>query len=151
MTDTPPPPADSETSATGPERSRSSRLLLVGSGSLCLALGAAGVLLPLLPTTPFVLLAAACFSRSSPAFHRALRESRIFGPVLRDWEDHRSIPRGAKVRACSLVLVVFAASMVWAVDGTTPRVILGAIGSGLLIFLARLPVTPESTKRQAAR
>jgi len=125
------------------ERPRTARLLLVGAGAACLGLGAVGALLPLLPTTPFVLLAAACFARSSPSFHRALRESRLFGAVLRDWEEHRSISRAAKLKAVVLVVVVFSISMTWALDSTPPRLAMGALGLGLLVFLARLPETPE--------
>lgn len=136
-------PSRADGSAPPAERSRASRLVLVGAGSLCLGLGAAGALLPLLPTTPFVLLAAACFARSSPAFHRALRESRLFGPVLRDWEDHRSIPRGARVKALVLVTLVFGTTLTWGLTTTGPRLAVGAIGLGLLVFLWRLPVTPD--------
>jgi uncharacterized membrane protein YbaN (DUF454 family) len=114
-----------------------------------MGLGAAGALLPLLPTTPFVLLAAACFARSSPAFHRALRESRLFGPVLRDWEDHRSIPRAARVKAVGLVLLTFAASILWALESLGPRLAVAALGAGLVVFLLRLPVSPDATDGSA--
>jgi hypothetical protein len=125
------------------ELPRSTRLLLVGAGAVCLVLGAAGALLPILPTTPFVLLAGVCFARGSPAFHRALRESRLFGAVLRDWEEHRSISRGAKLKAVVLVLVVFTVSITWALETTPPRLVMGAVGLGVLAFLVRLPETPE--------
>lgn len=127
-----------------PTRSQPARVLLMGAGGLCLALGAAGALLPVLPTTPFVLLAAACFSRSSPAFHRALRESRLFGPLLRDWEDHRSVPRAAKLRALVIVTAAFSISLVWGLESLAPRIALGALGLALLVFLARLPVIAEA-------
>ena len=58
-------------------------------GILFVVLGAIGAVLPLLPTTPFVLVAAWCFARSSPRLHRWLLESRLFGPMLRDWEENR--------------------------------------------------------------
>lgn len=123
------------------ELSQTTRLLLVGAGALALFLGAAGAILPLLPTTPFVLVAAACFARSSPSFHRALRDSRLFGALLREWEDHRSIPRRAKTRALIIIVLVFAASMTWAIESTGPRLAMGVGGLVLVVFLARLPVT----------
>ncbi|MDO4878802.1 MAG: YbaN family protein [Neisseria sp.] len=68
-------------------------------GAISLALGIAGIYLPGLPTTPFILLAAACWAQASPAFHRRLREHRLFGKIIRDWETRRAVPRRAKYLA----------------------------------------------------
>ena len=70
--------------------------LLVAAGLLALGLGLIGVVLPGLPTTPFVLLAAACFARASPRLHRWLTHHRFLGPMVRDWEAHRSLPLRVK-------------------------------------------------------
>lgn len=78
---------------------------LIGVGFLSLLLGALGVVLPLLPTTPFVILAAACFSRSSPRLHRRLLDNRVFGPLIVEWSEHRRIPRRAKILAVSMIVV----------------------------------------------
>ena len=75
-------------------------------GYLFLAIGAVGVVLPLLPTTPFVLLAAGCFSRSSPKLHRWLMDSATFGPILRDWEERRCICLKIKIYSITMTLVV---------------------------------------------
>lgn len=80
------------------------RPLLLAAGLLFLALGAVGVFLPLLPTTPFLLLAAACFSRSSRRMHAWLLRNRLFGPVLRDWEQRGAIARRTKWFASVLML-----------------------------------------------
>lgn len=72
------------------------RHLLLFMGFVCLLLGAIGVVLPILPTTPFVLLAAYCFSKSSKRFHRMLLEHRIFGSLISDWEQYGVIPLKAK-------------------------------------------------------
>ena len=61
-------------------------------------LGIAGIVLPLLPTTPFILLASACFMRGSPAFHRWLHEHKTFGPMLENWHKHRAVTRKVKQR-----------------------------------------------------
>lgn len=76
--------------------SRPVRLLLWACGVVALILGAVGVVVPGLPTTPFVLLAGACFVRASPRAHAWLLRNRTFGPLLREWEQHRSIPRRVK-------------------------------------------------------
>ena len=72
------------------------RWTLIVAGHVSVALGVAGLFLPLLPTTPFLLLAAACYVRSSERHHRRLMESRVFGPILRDWEEKRAVPLRAK-------------------------------------------------------
>jgi uncharacterized membrane protein YbaN (DUF454 family) len=80
--------------------------LYLVSGFVCLALGAVGVVLPLLPTTPFVLLAAFCFSRSSAKFHQMLLEHRIFGTLVKDWEAHGVIPLKVKCLSSSMMLIM---------------------------------------------
>lgn len=72
------------------------RWLLVAAGLLSLALAILGVALPGLPTTPFVLLAAACFAKASPRLHAWLVNHRYLGPMVRDWETHRSLPMRIK-------------------------------------------------------
>lgn len=124
-------------------RSRLGRALLVGAGSGCVALGVAGAFLPLLPTTPFLLLAAACFARSSPRLHARLLSDARFGPLLRDWQMHRAIPRRAKRLAIPLVLATFGASIV-ALAQPAAQAALAACGIALVIYLARLPVRDAS-------
>ena len=113
------------------------RIVTLVAGWLCMVLGLIGVFVPLLPTTPFLLLAAACFLRSSPRMHARLMAHPRLGPFLERWRRDRSIPRGAKRRAYVLVCACFALSIAL-VDGTTVRVVLGLLGLGLLLFLSRL-------------
>jgi len=80
------------------------RALLVSAGVISLGLGLLGVVLPGLPTTPFVLLAAACFARASPRLHRWLTQHRFLGPMVRDWEAHRSLPLRVKWIATTMML-----------------------------------------------
>nr|MBL8455457.1 YbaN family protein [Zoogloeaceae bacterium] len=72
------------------------RILTAAAGVVALALGLIGIVVPGLPTTPFILLAAACFSRASPRLHRWLLAHRQLGPLVRDWEHHRSLPLTVK-------------------------------------------------------
>jgi uncharacterized membrane protein YbaN (DUF454 family) len=71
------------------------------AGSLLVAVGFVGAFLPLLPTTPFLILAAGCFARSSPRMEAWLLNHRRFGPVLRAWREHGAIPVKAKLLACA--------------------------------------------------
>lgn len=87
------------------------RIILIIIGWLAVVLGTLGVVLPVLPTTPFILLAAWCFARSSPRFHAWLLYRSWFGSYLRFWQKHHAMPRGVKPRAILLILLTFAISL----------------------------------------
>jgi len=72
------------------------RSIWLAGGGLFLAVGAVGIILPILPTVPFFLLAAFCFARSHPALAERLYEHPQYGPAMRAWRDRRAIPRRAK-------------------------------------------------------
>ena len=80
------------------------RWAYLSAGWSALALGVLGIFLPVLPTTPLVLLAAWCFSRSSERLHRKLLEHPRLGPPIRDWEDHGVIRLRAKVLATAVIV-----------------------------------------------
>lgn len=75
------------------------RVLWATIGFVALGLGLVGAALPILPTVPFLLVAAFAFSRSSPRFYSWLMRHRVFGPQIRNWRDHRAISARAKVLA----------------------------------------------------
>ena len=79
------------------------KALLVAAGSVCLALAVLGVFLPLLPTTPFLLLASACYVRSSERLHGWLMRNRLLGGYLRNFKERRGIPVRAKVTTVLLL------------------------------------------------
>jgi uncharacterized membrane protein YbaN (DUF454 family) len=115
------------------------RWLLIGGGWLALILGGLGVLLPVLPTTPFILLAAACFARSSERFHAMLLRNRVFGPLIAEWERHRSIPRRTKLWAISLMSLTLGSSIVFFVQPVGLKWALAALGLGVATWIWRIP------------
>lgn len=114
------------------------RGLWTGAGALALALGLVGIFVPLLPTTPFVLLASFCFVRGSPALHARLLAHPRFGPLIRDWEAGRGIPRRAKRIAIAMTLVSLGVSA-WLVGKPVVTAVLAVLGLALVVYLARLP------------
>jgi len=118
-------------------------LLLKALGLMFVGLGLAGVFLPLLPTTPFLLLAAGCFARSSPAFHDWLLTHRLLGPYIRDWERDRSIPLTAKVTAVSMM----AASLSWMAFASNAPAIAVWMAGALLSCVAAWIITRPTSKR----
>ncbi|STZ10322.1 Inner membrane protein ybaN [Moraxella caviae] len=79
------------------------RALFAAFGGVFLALGVAGIILPGVPTTVFVLMAAYCWARSSARFHAWLMAHRVFGRIVRDWEERQAVPRRAKYLAWSMM------------------------------------------------
>ncbi|MCV2534456.1 DUF454 family protein [Enterobacter wuhouensis] len=122
------------------------RTILIIIGWLAVVLGTLGVVLPLLPTTPFILLAAWCFARSSPRFHHWLLYRSWFGGYLRHWQKHRAMPPGAKPRAIAAILITFAISL-WLVKMMWVRILLLAILTCLLFFMWRIPVVDEKQQK----
>jgi hypothetical protein len=90
------------------------RPLLAAAGLFFTALALLGILLPVLPTTPFLLLAAWCFARSSPRLYAWLHENRLFGKHLRRYRNGEGLPLPAKVTAISLLWLTLGASAAWA-------------------------------------
>jgi hypothetical protein len=125
-----------------PVNNRGLRLALIVIGLCSTALAVLGIFLPLLPTVPLLLLAAACFARSSERFYRWLLEHRHLGPMVRDYLDGRGIPLRAKVTAVGMIWVTIPIS-VFFVPIPWVRVLLIAIGLGVTVYLIRLPLREE--------
>ena len=119
--------------------SRAVRVALVLAGTGFVGLGILGAFLPVLPTTPFMLLAAACYARASTRFYNGLLNNRAFGPTIREWRRYRSIPYRTKWTAIGLMAVTLTASIVFAVEDLWLRAALAAFGVLLAVWMARIP------------
>jgi uncharacterized membrane protein YbaN (DUF454 family) len=109
--------------------------LLVAAGFLFVGLGVVGAFLPLLPTTPFLLLAAACFARSSKRFYNWLVNNKWFGVYVRDYREGRGIPVRIKVVTLGALWVVIGLSATFAVSNLVARIILVVIAAGVTLHI----------------
>ncbi|WP_298722630.1 YbaN family protein [uncultured Ferrovibrio sp.] len=119
------------------------RPLWLASGFVATGFGIAGAILPLLPATPFLLLAAFCFARSSPRFHRWLIEHRQFGPLITNWQRYGAIGRRAKIAALS----VMGATLILGLIAGLPAWVLALQGTIMLavsVFILTRPTPPAS-------
>lgn len=106
-------------------------------GWTCVALGFAGVVLPILPTTPFLILAAFAFSKSAPRLRQWLVEHNIFGGPIRDWEDKGAIRPRYKAMACTAMALVLLVSLFSGVSGPIILIQSLAMGSAAAFILSR--------------
>jgi len=120
------------------------RVLLIGIGWLSVVTGVIGIFLPLVPTVPLLLLATACFARSSARFHHWLLEHKYLGPLVRDYLQGEGIPLRAKVSAIGMVWVSFPISA-FLVPLSWVRVMLVVMAVGITWYLLSLP-TQKSRK-----
>ena len=116
--------------------SRLMKGLLIVCGTICVGLGILGIFLPLMPTTVFLLLAAACYARSSERFHRRLVEHPWLGPYI---QQSRGMTARQKAVSVTVLWVSLIVTMVWAAHAVWLRLLLVAIGVGVTVHVARLP------------
>lgn len=123
------------------------RLLLLSLGHMFLVLGIIGAFLPLLPTTPFILLASACYARSSEKFQKALLSNRLFGPMLKNWQETKSISTRAKSTA---VLTIFTGITIsiWLLDALWTQLLLIVVGITISGFIITRPTPPIQKAKQ---
>lgn len=118
------------------------RPLWIAAGFLSLALGIVGAVLPVLPTTPFIILAAFCFARGSERLNNWLIDHPRFGPSLREWQQHGAISRKAKRAAVIGMLAALLLSLAMGVSGTVLLVQILAMAGAATFVLSR-PSPPE--------
>ena len=120
------------------------KVLWIIAGSIFVALGGIGVILPGLPTTPFLILAAACYIRSSQRLYDWLIANETFGPYLKDYREGKGIPRRAKKIALSMMTIFVGYAVLFALDDLIVRIgvlVLGMIGFYYVAY--RVPTAKE--------
>ena len=120
--------------------------LFVVFGWLFMVLGVIGVILPILPTTPFLIVALAFFSKSSPRFHQMLLNNAWFGPILKQWEDKQTLSRQTKQKAFFFIIITFSISAAIFDNKIQLQLLLVGIAIVLLFFIWRIKEEPLMTK-----
>ena len=120
------------------------KALWVIAGSVFVVLGAFGVILPGLPTTPFLILAAACYIRSSQRLYDWLIANKTFGPYLKDYREGKGIPRRAKKIALVMMTIFVGYAVLFALDDLIVRIIVLILGMiGFYYVAYRVPSTKD--------
>ncbi len=120
------------------------RILFIVAGTICLGLGALGIILPLLPTTPFLLLTAACYMRGSDRMYQWLLNNKWFGKYIRNYREGKGIPLRGKISALVLLWTTISFTAIFIINIDVIRVTLFLIATIVSIYLIRLPTLEKS-------
>jgi len=115
-----------------------SRILLIIAGTLSIVLGVIGIFVPLLPTVPFLLLAAYCYSKSSEKFYNWLITNRWFGKMIRDYKEGKGVPMQAKVYSIIFLWLAIGCSTIFVVESNTMKIVLILVGVAVTVHLMML-------------
>lgn len=126
------------------------KILLLCFGTLCVALGVLGIFLPVLPTTPFLLLAAYCYGRSSERFYRRLITNRWCGEYIRNYREGKGIPRRKIILSILLLWMTIGYTIVFAVSQGWIRLILLGIAIGVTLHLSKTKTLRPETRSSPA-
>ena len=120
------------------------KALWISLGALFVALAAVGVALPGIPTTPFLILAAACYIRSSQKLYDWLISNKTFGPYLKDYREGKGIPKKAKGLAISMIILFVGSSVIFGIENLNLKIAVGVLGlTGLLYVIFKVPVAKD--------
>ena len=107
-------------------------------GILFVGLAAAGAVLPVLPTTPFLILAASCFAKSSKKWYQWLLNNKQFGPAIRDWEEHRAISKKSRYTALTMVFIFGGYSVFFALNNVYLQIMVSLILAYGIYFICSI-------------
>ena len=120
------------------------KILWIGLGSLFVVIGGVGVVVPGLPTTLFLILAAACYIRSSQKLYDWLITNKTFGPYLKDYREGKGMPRNAKILAVSMIILFAGYASIFAIEDLLMRILVALLGLiGIFYIVLRVPVSEE--------
>ncbi len=125
---------DYEDSKKTNTRAKAKKVVLVISGSVLLALGALGIFLPVLPTTPFVIGAALCYSGSATSVYSRLIKNKYFGPYIENYKTQSGVPVRVKIQALIMLWCLLLVSIIFVPEALV-KYLLGAVGVGVTIHL----------------
>jgi uncharacterized membrane protein YbaN (DUF454 family) len=116
--------------------SRLKKILLITFGSIFLVLGVIGIFLPLLPTTPFLLLTAACYAKSSKRLLRKMLSNRLVGKYIADYQQNKGIRKSIKIYVLTLLWTTIALSIVFFADAVWLKILLVCVAVGVTIHIS---------------
>ena len=116
-------------------------------GTISVAIGVVGIFVPLLPTTPFLLLAAACYMRSSERFYRRLLNNRFFGPYIGNYMEGRGVPLRIKIYTIALLWTTISLSIFLISPGIVVKIVLAVVAIGVTLHIILLRGVKGSKKR----
>ena len=123
------------------------KILLIIAGNISLSLGVVGIFFPVLPTTPFLLLSAACFLRSSDKLYYWLTNHKIFGNYIRGYLKYKAISMRDKIISISALWIVIGSTIIFFIDKLWIRIVLTLIAVGVTIYLVNMKtLTKEMIK-----
>ena len=114
------------------------KVLLIALGIFFMGLGFVGIFVPVLPTTPFVLLSAALFARSSDRFYRWLIGNRFFGRYIKNYREGKGLPLRVKLSAIIILWITIALSIVFGVEILAVQIMLVMVGIGVTVHIAMI-------------
>ncbi|MFC1684900.1 YbaN family protein [Pseudomonadota bacterium] len=117
------------------------KYILIIIGFIFVGLGALGLILPVMPTTPFLLVAAACFARSSERFYNWLMDLHLFGPIIKNWEETKSISRNTKLVSIASIVLIGGASVVFIVESPTVKLVVTTVLLLNILLITRIRTT----------
>ncbi|WP_090237067.1 YbaN family protein [Lentibacillus halodurans] len=119
------------------------KILLILAGSISLGVGILGIILPLLPTTPLLLLAAACYVRSSEKLYHWLITNKYFGSYIQNYRDGKGIPLKAKVMGVSVLCLAMSYTILFIVPFPVVKILLAAVGAYFTWFILKQKTLPK--------
>ena len=118
------------------------KIMFLTIGWISLLLGFIGIFLPILPTTPFAILSAWCFSKSSERLHNWLLSNRTLGPLIKDWERYGVIRMKAKILSTVMIVLLFSYTLIFVKVNLIIKSIVSLIGISVLTFIWTRPSEP---------